>query len=228
MIRVNLLEGAADTRAATRATKAVAKTTQQLLMVVGAVLLLVAQVEAYYMVSTARLADAEKQLKEQQQIAAQLKADRERKEQLEKQITAVKNRIKIIEDLEKAQKGPSQMLNLINEKMPPRADMVLEEISQSEKTVDQVLIKGTARTEEVVSQFARGLELGSQGLFQSLAVTTTQATRPVPVDPSDPENKETRLETVYNFTITTKYLPTAVGAATGDSATGAAPAAAGT
>jgi Tfp pilus assembly protein PilN len=208
MIRVNLLEGAADTRAATRATRAVAKTTQQLLMVVSAVLLLLVALGVDYMLSNEKLAEANRQLAEQQQIAAQLKQDRERKVQLENQIATVKNRIKIIEDLEKQQKGPSAMLNLINQHMPPREDMVLEGIDQK---ADNLTIKGTARTEEVVSQFARGLELGSAGLFQSLSVNTVRVEQDVPVDPNDPENKETRKEVVYNFTLSTKYTPTQVG-----------------
>lgn len=208
MIRVNLLEGAADTRAATRATRAVAKTTQQLLMVVGAVLLLLAALAVDYMVSTEKLAAANRELAEQQRIAAELKEDRERKEQLEKQINTVKNRIRIIEDLEKTQKGPSRMLNLINRVMPPRENIVLDEIVQKG---DSLTIRGTARTEAVVTDFAKGLELGSEGLFQSLAVQTSQLTQTVPVDPSDPQNTETRQEIVYNFTLSTKYTPTAVG-----------------
>jgi Tfp pilus assembly protein PilN len=190
MIRVNLLEGAADTRAATRATKAVAKTTQQLLLVVGAVVVLLILLAVDYMVSTARLADANEQLQEQQQIAA------------------VKNRIKIIEDLEKTQKGPSAMLDLINRVMPPRSDIVLDAITQQS---DNLSITGTARSEEIVSSFARGLELGSGGLFQALAVQTAQRVENVPVDPNDPENKETRQEVVYTFTLSTKFTPTAVG-----------------
>jgi Tfp pilus assembly protein PilN len=208
MIRVNLLEGAADTRAATRATKAAAKTTQQLLMVVGALLLLLAALAGDYWVTSAKLANATEELDEQKRIAEELKLNRERKTVLEKQIRAVKERIKIIDDLQKTQRGPSAMLQLVNSRMPPGNQITLDSISQKG---DDLTIQGTARDETVVSDFSRGLELNSGGLFQSVNFQTERVERQVPVDPNDPENVEMRNEVVFNFTLRTKYTPTQVG-----------------
>ncbi len=66
-----------------------------------------------------RLTQATNELDQQKQIAEELKQNRERKQVLEKQIRAVKERIKIIDDLQKTQRGPSAMLQLINSRMPP-------------------------------------------------------------------------------------------------------------
>ena len=77
MIKVNLLEGAADTRAATRATKAAAKTTQQLLLIVGALVALLVAVGVDFVVSKTMQDNARKDLEEQQAISAELKKNRE-------------------------------------------------------------------------------------------------------------------------------------------------------
>ena len=208
MIRVNLLEGAADTRAASRATKAAAKTTQQLLMVVGALLLLLAALAGDYWVTSARLTGATNELEEQKRIAEELKQNRQRKEVLEKQIRAVRDRIKIIDDLQKTQRGPSAMLQLVNSRMPAGNQITLDTLSQKG---DDLSIQGTARDESVVSEFARGLELNSGGLFQSVNFQTERVERQVAVDPSDPLNAQMRSEVVFNFTLRTKYTPTQVG-----------------
>jgi Tfp pilus assembly protein PilN len=206
MIRVNLLEGAADTRAQQRATKAAAKTTQQLIMVAGALVLLLVLLASDYVFSSNRLEDANRQLKEQQAIAEQLKADKEKKDLLEKQIKNLQERIKVIDDLSKQQQGPSSMLSLINERLP-RDTVILDSISQGG---DNVSIVGTAKSEEVVSEFARALELNSNGLFHDVAFTTSRKEFEAPNDPTDP-SAGTHIEVNFNFSISMKYTPTQVG-----------------
>jgi len=204
MIKVNLLEGAADTRAATRATKAAAKTTQQVLLVAGALVALLVAIGVDYYVSKAMLDKATKDLDEQQVIAAELKQNREQLDGLQKQIKAVEERIKIIDDLQKTQLGPVAMLSLINSKMPGPG-MKLNRIAQAK---DQLTIEGVAEDPNVVSEFAKGLELGANGLFQSVGLNVTRVDEQVP-DPNDETVKH--LETHYKFVISTQYTPTQVG-----------------
>lgn len=218
MIKVNLLEGAADTRAATRATKAAAKTTQQVLLLAGALLALLIALFVDFFVSNAALTKAQADLDEQQRQAAELKKNREQKESLEKQIKSVEERIKIIDDLQKTQQGPSRLLNLINSKMPAGNAIRLEAIKQQK---DTLTIEGIADEPNVVSEFSRGLELGSDGLFQSVGLSVTRQDETV----SDPEDETIkRIVTTYKFTITTRYTPTLVGQAPEQPAAGAAPA----
>lgn len=214
MIKVNLLEGAADTRAATRATKAAAKTTQQVLLIAGALVALLVALGVDYFVSKTMLDKATRDLEEQQTIAAELKKNREQLEGLQKQIKDVEERIKIIDDLQKNQQGPSAMLSLINSKMPGGTVVRLDKIQQQK---DQLTVEGVADNTDVVSEFAKGLELGSNGLFQSVGLNVTRQDETI----SDPEDETVkRLVTTYKFVITTQYTPTKVG----QPATGAAPA----
>jgi Tfp pilus assembly protein PilN len=220
MIKVNLLEGAADTRAQQRATKAAAKTTQQLIMVAGAFVLLLVSLASDYLYSSNRLDDANRQLDEQQRIATELKANREKKDLLEKQIKGLKDRIKIIDDLSKTQKGPSAMLTLINERLPANT-VILERIGQ---TGDSISIVGTAKGADVVSEFARNLELNSNGLFQNMTLSTSRREVEVPNDTSDP-SAGSHVEVVFDFTMSGNYRPTEVGKVmAGPTAPGAAPA----
>lgn len=220
MIKVNLLEGAADTRAATRATKAAAKTTQQVLLLAGALLALLIALGVDFFISSAALTKAQDELAEQQKQAAELKKNREQKEALEKQIKSVEERIKIIDDLQKTQQGPSRLLTLINAKMPSSGNVRLESIKQSK---DTLVIEGIADNPDPVSEFAKGLELGSDGLFQSVGLSVTRQDEKLP----DPEGGPEKLVTTYKFTISTRYTPTLVGqapeAAPGQPAAGAAP-----
>jgi len=205
MIKVNLLEGAADTRAATRATKAAAKTTQQLLLIVGALVALLVAVGVDFVVSKTMQDRAKKDLDEQMVIAAELKKNREQLDGLQKQIKAVEERIKIIDDLQKTQQGPVAMLNLINSKMPANQVLRLEKITQLK---DQLTVEGVADNPDVVSEFAKGLELGSNGLFQSVGLNVQRQDE----QQKDPEDETTsRLVTTYKFTISTRYTPTEVG-----------------
>jgi Tfp pilus assembly protein PilN len=218
MIKVNLLEGAADTRAATRATKAAAKTTQQVLLIAGALVALLVAVGVDYFVSKTLLDKADKDLAEQQSIAAELQKNREQLDDLQKQIKAVEERIKIIDDLQKTQQGPSSMLNLINSKMPGGGVLRLDKIQQVK---DQLSIEGVADNPDVVSEFSKGLELGSNGLFQSVGLNVTRQDEQQK-DPEDPN--VSRLVTTYKFVITTQYTPTQVGKPA-EQQPGAAPAA---
>jgi Tfp pilus assembly protein PilN len=221
MIKVNLLEGAADTRAATRATKAAAKTTQQVLLIAGALVALLVAVGVDYFVSKTLLDKAERDLAEQQTIAAELKKNREQLEGLQKQIKTVEERIKIIDDLQKTQQGPSAMLNLINSKMPAGPGLRLDKIEQKK---DALTITGLADDPNIISDFAKGLELNSNGLFQSVGLDVQRQEEQV-ADPQDETIK--RLVTTYKFTISTQYTPTQVGQPAQPAQAGAAPAAAG-
>ncbi len=205
MIKVNLLEGAADTRAATRATKAAAKTTQQVLLIAGALMALLVALGVDYYVSKAQLDEADAELRKQQALAEELKQNREQKDRLEKQIKAVEERIKIIDDLQKNQKGPSAMLDLINSKMPSAGNLRLDRIAQVK---DTVTIEGVADDPNVVSEFSRGLELGSNNLFSNLGLAVTRIDEQIP-DPEDETAK--KLVTSYKFSVTAKYQPTQVG-----------------
>jgi Tfp pilus assembly protein PilN len=205
MIKVNLLEGAADTRAATRATKAAAKTTQQFLLIAGAVVALLVALSVDYYVSKEKLDKAEKDLAEQQAASVELAKNREQKEALEKQIKNVQERIKVIDDLQKTQQGPSAMLSLINSKMPPPSSVRLDKISQVGQTVT---IQGVADNADIVSEFSKGLELGSNNLFQNVSLNVERHDE----EQTDPEDETLkRIVTTYNFTISAKYAPTEVG-----------------
>jgi Tfp pilus assembly protein PilN len=204
MIKVNLLEGAADTRAATRATKAAAKTTQQFLLIAGALVALLVALGVDYYASKEKLDRAERDLAEQQQAAVELAKNREQKDALEKQIKNVQERIKVIDDLQKTQQGPSAMLSLINSKMPTTGGVRLDRITQAK---DQVTIEGVADNADIVSEFGRGLELGSNNLFQNVSFNVERMTE-IQTDPEDPTISQTVV--TYRFTISGKYAPTEV------------------
>lgn len=206
MIRVNLLEGAADTRAQVRATKAAAKTTQQLIMAAGALLLLLTLIGVDYFVSSNALAEADRELAEQQRIAAQLKSDREKLELLQRQIKSLQDRIKIIDDLQKQQQGPSTLLNLINERLPQDGSIILERVTVSGNSFG---LTGTAKSESVVSEFARSLELGANGLFSGLTFSTNRRDIVVADDPTNPAAGQHQ-ESVFDFTLSANYTPTQV------------------
>jgi Tfp pilus assembly protein PilN len=221
MIKVNLLEGAADTRAATRATKAAAKTTQQFLLIAGALIALLVALGVDYYASKEKLDRAEKDLAEQQAAAVELAKNREQKEALEKQIKNVQERIKVIDDLQKTQQGPSAMLTLINSKMPTTGGVRLNKIAQVK---DVITIDGVADNEDIVSVFSKGLELGSNNLFQNVSLNVTRQEEEQP-DPADETLK--RMVVSYKFTISAKYAPTEVGQPTQQQGAAGAPAPAG-
>jgi len=204
MIKVNLLEGAADTRAATRATKAAAKTTQQFLLIAGALVALLVALGVDYYASKEKLERAERELAEQQQASVELAKNREQKEALEKQIKNVQERIKVIDDLQKTQQGPSAMLSLVNSKMPSTGGVRLDTINQQK---DQITIQGVADNPDIVSEFSKGLELGSNNLFQNVSLNVERMTE-TQTDPEDPTITQTVV--TYRFTISAKYTPTEV------------------
>jgi Tfp pilus assembly protein PilN len=181
-------------------------------------MLLSAVVIDYY-VASSRLDEVNTELANEKRIAAELEANRAQKIALENQIKTVQERIKIIEDLEKNQKGPSAMLDLINSTVLAHSTVQLDTVAQAN---DTVTITGVADETNPISAFSKELELGSNGLFQNFNLETSQTEveeeEPNPEDPSTTIKKK---YLKYKFTIKGNYLPANIGKPAGDAAAAA-------
>jgi type IV pilus assembly protein PilN len=172
MIRVNLLEGTAEQRVSFQKTKVAARRGQQLFMVAAALVIYVIVIGVDYLLTNNASADAEAQLKVEQDESKKLEADINRKNQLEAELRQVEERIKIIKQLRAEQKGPVAMLSAINERMPGgQNDFKLSDITQKGATLR---IAGSTSNQQIIADFVRQLEF-SNGLFSSVQIAEVKA-----------------------------------------------------
>jgi Tfp pilus assembly protein PilN len=149
-------------------------------------------------------AEAERQLAEQKQIAADLEVVMNEQKELEAKIANIDTRIDAIKKLRSSQAGPSAVLEAMRERVAMVPGLYLESVEQAG---DSLVFKGNSPDEAQVTQFGRSLEF-SNGLFSNLNIETTRAeitNNAAPQKASAPG--ETPKIGIVNFTIKTSYTP---------------------
>src|SRR5690606_22013924 len=115
--------------------------------------------------------EAERQLDEQKQIAAELELVMNEQKELEQKIANIDGRIEAIKKLRSTQAGPSAVLDAMRERIAMVPGLFLESVEQ---TGEGLVFKGNSPDESQVTQFGRSLEF-SNGLFSNLNIETSRA-----------------------------------------------------
>lgn len=210
MIKINLLDSVTERQAGAvmAVERRIASPLSRLLVMVIAVGVLLSAVVAWDMISTQMAKkEAERQLEEQKQVAAQLESVLAEQKELETKIQNIDSRIDAIKKLRASQAGPSAVLDALRERIGMVDGLYLESVEQ---TGDQVTIKGNSPDETAVTQFGRSLEF-SGGLFSNLSIETQRKEAPNQ-QISNPENPDAEKLQLVGFTIRTSYTPSKSGA----------------
>ncbi len=208
MIKINLLESKSDQPVATSTVvnKKVSNPMSRLMLMAiaaGGLFLLVATLDVVNSVWSK--AEAEKQLANEKEIAAQLETVIKEQAELEKQIKNIDVRIDAIKKLRGSQAGPSAVLEAVRERFQTFPGLYLESIDQKG---EQLTIKGNSPDEGVVTQFGRSLEFSS-GLFTGLNIETQRkelSAQQVSAGEAATSVEVPKVETI-NFTIRCTYSP---------------------
>ncbi|MGI8654250.1 MAG: PilN domain-containing protein [Pyrinomonadaceae bacterium] len=208
MIKVNLLESVTDrTRTAAVVERRVSNPRTQMLMLAFVALALTLLGCGYdFLNSRAERDSAQKELDQQQQIAAQMAAVNKEQAELEKKTKDIQARIDAIQKLRAAQLGPSAVLMAIKQRFDGAPGLYLESVEQKG---NDVVIKGDSPNEASVTRFGQSLEFSS-GLFSNLSIETLRkpvADVPVAAGAAPDAPKPVPVE-VVNFTIKCSYQPT--------------------
>jgi Tfp pilus assembly protein PilN len=204
MIKVNLLDSVTDRArgVAVVEQKVTNPAMQTLLMGLVVLVLLVAGVGYDYVSAGAAKAKAEKDLEEQQRIAAQMAAVNKEQQELEKKTKDIQVRIDAIQKLRASQQGPGNVLREIKERVDSITGLYLESVEQKG---NDLIIKGDSPNEASVTRFGQSLEF-SQGQFSNLDISTER--KPIQIsdkevtaqlDPTAPKPE------VVSFTIKCNY-----------------------
>ncbi len=213
MIKINLLESVTERQggAVIAVDRKISSPTSKLLLMSLAVFFLLAAVAGWDVISSQMAkTEAERQLAEQKQVAAELEAVTKEMKDLEAKIQNIDSRIDMIKKLRDSQAGPSAVLDAMRERIAMVPGIYLESIEQ---TGDQLTVKGSSPDEAAVTQFGRSLEF-SGGLFSNLNIETQRKDAPnqptaVSSNPDAPKN------TIVGFTIRCAYTPSKAGASKG-------------
>jgi Tfp pilus assembly protein PilN len=204
MIKINLLHSVTERQggAAVAVERKIASPMSRLLLMTLAVAFLLTAVVGWDVISTQMAkTEAERQLEEQKQIAAQLEAVLKEQKELEAKIQNIDLRIEAIKKLRASQAGPSAVLEAANERIRMTPGLYLESVEQAG---EQVTIKGNSPDESAVTQFGRSLEF-SGGLFSNLNIETQR--KELPNQQASASGGETPKVEIINFTIRTAYTP---------------------
>lgn len=205
MIKVNLLDSVTDRArgVAVVEQKVTNPAMQTLLMGLVVLVLMVAGLGYDYISAGAAKAKAEKDLEEQQRIAAQMAAINKEQSELEKKTKDIQVRIDAIQRLRASQQGPGNVLREIRERVDSIPGLYLESVEQKG---NELIIQGDSPNEASITRFGQSLEF-SQGQFSNLDISTERKevkisekdTNGAPLDPNAPRPE------VVSFTIKCKY-----------------------
>lgn len=205
MIKVNLLDSVTDrARGVAVVEQKVTNPAMQTMMMGVVVLVLALAGMGYEYVSAgAAKAKAQKDLEEQQRIAAQMAAINKEQADLEKKTKDIQVRIDAIQKLRASQQGPGNVLREIKERVDSIAGLYLESVEQKG---NELVIKGDSPNEASVTRFGQSLEF-SQGMFANLDIETERKEVQISdknssgatLDPSAPKPE------VISFTIKCNY-----------------------
>ena len=204
MIKINLLNSVTERQGGTVVAvdrKVASPATRLLLMTLSVGFLLVAFISWDVISTQWAKAEAERQLEEQKQIAAELEAVMKEQKDLETKIAAIDARIAAIKKLREEQKGPSAVLEAIRERISMTPGLFLQSIEQGG---DKVTITGNSPSEDAVTQFGRSLEF-SNGLFSNLNIETKREEVTNQLASAPANGGEVPKVNVVNFKITAGY-----------------------
>lgn len=225
MIKINLLNSVTERQGGVvvAVDRKVASPATRLMLMSIAVAFLLAAVVGWDVISTTMAkTEAERQLAEQKQIAADLEVVMKEQKDLETRIAAIDARIEAIKRLRSSQAGPVAVLEAMRERIAMVPGLYLQSIEQ---TGDQITIRGNSPDESAVTQFGRSLEF-SNGLFSNLNIET-QRQEMVNQQATAPVGGEAAKVNVVNFTVKTAYTPSKAAGAPGMTPTTASVAAPG-
>ena len=204
MIKINLLNSVTERQGGTVVAvdrKVGSPATRFLLMTLSVGFLLVAFVSWDVISTQWAKAEAERQLEEQKQIAAELEAVMNEQKELETKIAAIDARINAIKKLREEQKGPSAVLEALRERISMTPGLYLQSVVQEG---DKVTISGNSPSEDAVTQFGRSLEF-SNGLFANLNIETKREEVTNQMASAPAAGGEIPKVNVVNFKITAGY-----------------------
>lgn len=210
MININLLESVTDRPrgVAVVEKKVVSQGSQTLLLAVVVFGLLVVALVGHIFLTARAKNIAQRELENQQAIAAQMAAIIKEQDELKKKTAAVVARIDAIKSLRSSQQGPGAVLRALKERIDSAPGLYLESVEQKG---EQLVIRGNSPNEGTVTQFGRSLEF-SFGLFSNLNIETVRKEMPfatptslTPGGPA-PSAEVQKAETV-DFTIKCAYTP---------------------
>ena len=208
MIKINLLNSVTERQggAVVAVDKTISSASSRLLLMSVVVAVLLAAVIGWDVISTQMAkAEAERQLDEQKQIAAELEVVMAEQNELDAKIKGIDARITAIKKLRSEQAGPSAVLDAMRERIAMVPGLYLQSIEQ--KGDGQIEIKGNSPDESAVTQFGRSLEF-SNGLFSNMNIETVRAEVPNNNLPQKANaDGETPKVELVNFTIKCAYTP---------------------
>lgn len=204
MLKINLLNSVTERQggAVMSVDRKVASPGMRLLMMTLVSGFLLFAVVGWDVISTQMAkAEAERQLEEQKQIAAELESVMKEQKELETKINNIDARINAIKKLREEQKGPSAVLEALRERIAMVPGLYLQSVEQSG---DQVTIKGNSPDEAAVTQFGRSLEF-SGGLFSNLNIETQRQEMVNQAVSASANGGEAPKVEIVNFTIRAGY-----------------------
>ena len=205
MIKVNLLESVTDhVRGVAVVEQKVTNPAMQTLIMGMVVLVLALSAMGYdYVSAGAAKAKAQKDLEEQQRIAAQMAAINKEQSELEKKTKDIQVRIDAIQKLRASQQGPGNILREVKERVDSIPGLYLESVEQKG---NELTIKGDSPNEAAVTRFGQSLEF-SQGLFANLEISTERKDVKIPASDAngDPDNPKAPKPEVVSFTVKCNY-----------------------
>ncbi|MEW6731998.1 MAG: PilN domain-containing protein [Acidobacteriota bacterium] len=188
MPKINLLQQAASAEGVGKA-KSISSQTGQLLVLAVVVLVLAVGVSFLdWRFATNENEKIKNELADEQKVAQELTKLKEQADELQKKITLVDSRIKVIKQLRAEQRGPVAVLSRINERIPVGVN--LDSITQRGNLMT---IVGNTNTESLMTGFFKDMEF-SGGLFTGL-------------DPQSELVQGNNQEQLYKFTIRCNYNP---------------------
>jgi Tfp pilus assembly protein PilN len=220
MIKINLLNSVTERQSGTvvAVDRTIASPGSRLLLMTVVVGVLLAAVIGWDIISSQMAkADADTELKKQEQIAADLEVVMNEQRELEQKITNIDSRIDAIKRLRSSQAGPSAVLEAMRERVAMVPGLYLESVEQSG---DSLVFKGNSPDESQVTQFGRSLEF-SNGLFSNLNIETVRAEIQNQMAVARPNaSPDAGKMEIVNFTIKCAYTPSkAAGADNGTTTT---------
>ncbi len=223
MIKINLLNSVTERQsgAAVAVDRKISSPGSRLALLSVVITFLLAAVIGWDVISTQMAkTEAERQLAEQKQIAAELEVVMNEQRDLEQKIANIDKRIEAIKSLRSSQAGPSAVLDAMRERIAMVPGLYIESIEQSG---EGLVLKGNSPDESQVTQFGRSLEF-SNGLFSNLNIETVRAEiqNQNASQPVNPDSDAGKIQ-IVNFTIRCAYTPSkAAGANNGNPTTASA------
>ncbi|CAN5242840.1 hypothetical protein BH20ACI2_BH20ACI2_12160 [soil metagenome] len=223
MIKINLLNSVTERQsgAVVAVDRKISSAGSRLALLSIVVTFLLAAVIGWDVISTQMAkTEAERQLNEQKQIAAELEVVMNEQRDLEQKIANIDKRIEAIKSLRSSQAGPSAVLDAMRERIAMVPGLYIESIEQSG---EGLILKGNSPDESQVTQFGRSLEF-SNGLFSNLNIETVRAEiqNQNASQPVNPDSDAGKMQ-IVNFTIRCAYTPSkAAGANNGNPTTASA------